>query len=153
MHFFDLLKTYNLDLTDYLKSQDIKFDYYQSVITEFPELCNLRNWKSVIQDDWLIDYIVPQNTRIDMISYSLYKNPDFWWTILLVNGMNNPFDWILSDEEIMELADLLYIEYNEYPLKTYQELLFDYYDNKRNIKVIDPGYLPNFLIALKEKAK
>lgn len=153
MHYFDLFKKYNFDLTDYIKEQNIKFDYYQPVSLEMPELCSLKNWKSVIDDEWLSNYIVPRDSRLDKIAYNLYENPNMWWVILLVNDINNPFDWILSDDEIMELANVLSLSENTYPLRVYQNLLFDYYNDRRNIKIIKPEYLTNFIQALKNKAK
>lgn len=162
MNFFDLLKTYEIDFTDYLDEEDIKFDYYQNKKITLPELSNVKDWNSVIQEEWLDDYIVPRDSRIDKVANNLYRNPNYWWVILLVNEINNPFDWILSDQDILELADELYnndvLDSNGdgqgyYNLRTYQDLLYDYYNKKRQIKIIKPDYITNYIKALKDKAK
>jgi hypothetical protein len=152
MNYFDLFKSYTIDFTKYLKEQDITLDYYQPKSIVLPELMSTKNWKDVIQEEWLVDYIVPNDSSLDKISYNLYRNVDFWWVILMVNDIESPFDWILKDEEIMALAKILSDNENLYPLRVYQELLFDHYNNRRNVKIINSVYLPNFIKALKEKA-
>ncbi len=157
MHFFDLLKTYEIDLTDYLDDFDIKFDHYQSKKITLPELSNIRNWNSVIEEEWLDDYVVPRDSRLDRLANDLYDNPNYWWIILLINNINNPFDWILDDNDILELAEELYDNDVDgegyYSLRTYQDLLFEHYNKKRQIKIIKPVYIPNYIKALKDKAK
>ena len=152
LHYFDLFRTTTLDLTDYLKSYNIKLDNYQPAILDFPELTSLKLWNSIVEEDWLDDYIIGKDSSLDNLSITLYDNPNYWWVILLVNNFENPFDIILSDKEILELAKLLKDEYNLYPLRVYQNLLFEYYNNRRNIKIIKPEYLPNFLKKIKSYA-
>jgi len=152
MNYFDLFKENTIDLTEYNKTNGIKFDYYQSQVLNMKELSSMKNWKNVIDNAWIIDYIVPQDSRLDKLSYNLYGNTEFWWIFLMLNDINNPFDWILNDKEILELANTLYTEYNIYSLRCYQNMLFEYYNNRRNIKIISPSYLTNFLKALKDKS-
>lgn len=150
MEYFDLFKSNTMDFTKYFKDRDIKLDYYQPTVVQMKELFSVKDWKSVLQEEWVIDHIVPQDSRLDKLSYAVYGHTKFWWIFLLMNDVQNPFGWILSDTEIYELAELLYAEYNIYSLRCYQELLFDYYNNKRNIQIIDPAYLTNFLTAMEK---
>lgn len=54
-------------------------------------------------------YIIPAGAGPEVVANTLYKNPDHYWTVLLVNGMVDPFvDWPMSDDTLEEWVTARY---------------------------------------------
>lgn len=50
------------------------------------------------------EYVVPAGATPESLADDLYKDPNKYWTILLVNGIVNPFlDWPVNDQVLEEL--------------------------------------------------
>jgi len=56
-------------------------------------------------------YIVPAGTSPESLAYELYSDADKYWTILLVNGIVNPFlDWPMDAHTLEEYVKVKYTD-------------------------------------------
>jgi len=63
-------------------------------VEEINELDFLWNSLSDFTTEYAVDYyriVANDSMRPDLISYKCYGTVDFWWLILVFNGIENPF--------------------------------------------------------------
>lgn len=62
-------------------------------------------------------YQVSSGEIPESISYKLYNTTDYFWTILVINNIVNPFtDWPMSDSQVEALTTKKYGAGNEYEI-------------------------------------
>lgn len=58
-------------------------------------------------------YEVQSGERPEETADRLYKNPDLWWVLMVVNNLISPYlDWRMADEELEEFAKIKYDDIN-----------------------------------------
>lgn len=105
-----------------------------------------------IEEKYLQVYRLSDGETLENVSYELYGDTSYFWTIMIINEFNDPiFDIAISEDAIQEMArDLSYID-GSIDVATYfatYEELTEQNDNKREIKVIKTEYLNKFLTQL-----
>lgn len=61
---------------------------------------------SYIENVYIFEnYTLNQGERPEDVSYKLYDNAGYYWTLLVINNIVDPFfDWYMSDGEVEELT-------------------------------------------------
>lgn len=78
-------------------------------------------------------YSVSDGQRPEHVSYELYKRPDYYWTILILNNIINPYtDWLIPQRSL-----------DGYIQKKYQSGLIRGYDKNNSPVVLKLSYGPN----------
>jgi len=105
-----------------------------------------------IEDKYLQVYRLSDGETLEDVSYNLYGDTSYFWTILIVNGFNDPiFDIALSENAIQATAkDISMVDgvLDEGLYFTNYDFLTEQNDSKRSIKVIKNDYLNKFLTQL-----
>jgi hypothetical protein len=111
------------------------------------------NLKTPIEEKYLQVYAMSDGESLEDVSYEMYGDPIYFWTILIVNDFQDQlFDFALPEDSIQEIArDLATdlegnLDMAEYS-NQYDALTADS-DAKRNIKVIKNEYLSSFLTQI-----
>ena len=82
---------------------------------------------------------------LDKLSLRLYDNSNYWWIILLVNKIRNPFAFNLSPRMIAIVANYLFVNEGKYTEDTYFDLVNEYnYKNKKKISYVKKQFLNDF---------
>lgn len=111
------------------------------------------NLKTPIEEKYLQVYSISDGESLEDISYQMYGDPVYFWTIIIINDMSDPlFDIPLPEDTLQEIArdmstdgtgQLDFVEYSsQYDTLTASN------DEKRNIKVIKSDYLNQFLTEM-----
>lgn len=107
------------------------------------------NLKTDIGDKYLQVYKIIDGQTLEDISYIMYDDPIYYWTIIIINNIHDPiFDLPLPEDSIQEVARDMSLVNNVLDLGLYStnyDTLSAENDAKRNIKVIKPAYLSQFL--------
>lgn len=111
------------------------------------------NLATDIEDKYLQVYSISDGETLEDISYQIYGDTVYFWTIIIVNNFFDPiFDLPLPEDSIQEIArdlatdDSGNIDQTEY--STQYDTLTDANDVKRDIKVIKREYLSAFLTKI-----
>lgn len=100
-------------------------------------------------EDLLLDVRLNDEVSPEDIALRLYKNKLYYWIVLLVNEVQDYFyDWLLDYNDLKNLAqkywdDGIHFEYTS--VDQILEYLTTKNEEKRNIKVLNPVYLNEFL--------
>ena len=138
---FDQFAKMKVDLTSYLSdfstdSYTLRFSNMQPAVTKLTSLFDVYriNLDIAANDSNFVPYTIADGDRPDTLSFSNYKTVEFWWLILLVNGMKNPFrDWPLTQDQLNTLVDSRFANEGIYTIQTYYDMLFADNEAKRNI--------------------
>ena len=108
--------------------------------------------RTPIEEKYLQVYRLSDNESLEDVSYNMYGDTSYFWTIMIVNNFVDPiFDIALSESAIQEMAkDLSKIDGvldSALYFSTYEELS-EQNDAKRTIKVVKTEYLNKFLTEL-----
>jgi len=105
-----------------------------------------------IDDKYLQVYSISDGESLEKISYELYNDTVYFWTIIIINNIFDPiFDLPLPEDAIQATArDKSTIDgvldLNLYSTN-YDDLTTEN-DNKREVKVVKPEYLSQFLTEM-----
>ena len=111
------------------------------------------NLNTVIEERYLMVYQIQDGQMLENISYEIYGDTEYFWILMIINNLNDPiFDIALPDDAIQRTA----IErsrnndgsINHALYSTNYDQLSQENDAKRNIKVIKPEYLNEFLTKI-----
>ena len=107
---------------------------------------------SVLNEQYLIDYVIKDGMTPEKIANELYEDVELWWTIMIVNDKYDRFyDFPLPDSVMTEYIDYL-IDIGDITAgdtTTINEVKATN-DANRYIKVIDPKYMRKFLYQLEQ---
>lgn len=68
-----------------------------------------RFYKNIESNYILKEYAIRNSPRPELLSYMLYGTTDYYWVILLINEIYDPFyDWIMSEQSVHEYAKQKY---------------------------------------------
>lgn len=119
---------------------------------------------------YLMPYTVKDQERIEHVAYDFYRNAEFHWVIILLNGITNPReDWPMASHELLLMAEAKYgddinslhhkellngvivedtddLSTDDYTLVTNLEYEIALNEAKRNIVLLDPKYLTEFVM-------
>ena len=105
-----------------------------------------------VNEQWLDDYVLKDGDTPENLSYELYDTTDLWWTIMVLNERYDRF----FDFPITDKAMTLYLDY----LNTLGQIdssdssevnaLKTANDNLREIKVIKPDYIRDFVYKIQD---
>jgi hypothetical protein len=106
-----------------------------------------------IEDKYLQVYRISDGETLEDISYQIYNDPIYFWTIIIVNDLYDPiFDLPLPEDSIQEIARDLATgddgEIDDAVYITKYDELTESNDAKREIKVIKREYLSEFLTKM-----
>lgn len=97
-------------------------------------------------------FILVQYDTIETIAYKYYNNIDYWWIIALFNNIKNIYtDWLLMDEQVSDIADLLFQQENKYTRDVYFNLVSELNETRRKIIVLRPAYVNNLIFAFRNE--
>jgi hypothetical protein len=96
-----------------------------------------------IPDEYFDTTVVTENT-LDKLSLRLYDNPYWWWLILLVNRIDNPFVFNMSPRLVSVAAGWLYRYEGTYTEETYFDLVNEYVQKQRTIRYVKKSFLTDF---------
>jgi len=142
-NFFDQFSTQEVDLTKYLQkfstnTHQLNLSNTQPVLTT---VVNLFDQFKLTVDfnkniNSFIEYQIADGETPEKTSYSLYGVTDFWWLILTINNITNPYaQWPISQAQIFNLVERLYAKERLYTKEKYFDLIFEQNETKRNILV------------------
>lgn len=101
-----------------------------------------------IDRSFFVDYVISGCKRVEEISFEIYGTTDLYWTILLVNEIQDVFFDLPVCEEQLKSIVLKQIEDNDDDISKY----YEYYkieneknDAKRKIKVISKDKIFTFI--------
>lgn len=86
--------------------QKIQYDSFiiRNLLTPFGDIFNEIRHEYVLQE-----YSISGSPRPEELSYTLYKDTDYEWTLLLVNNIIDPYHgWIRQQDTIYQTAEILY---------------------------------------------
>lgn len=122
----------------------------------------------------LMPYVVVEGDTPEIVSYKFYRTPLYHWVVLIVNDIVNPREeWPVSEKQLLEKIALQYPGQNRNDIYEYRETTYGYvveYDvnleasgeiypvtiyeyevekneAKRNIKILDPNFITDFITA------
>jgi len=65
-------------------------------------------------------YMITSGERPESVANTLYQNPNYYWVLLVINNMINPYlDWPMSDEEVENFTIAKYGAENIYNVHHY----------------------------------
>jgi hypothetical protein len=138
--FFDNFKKVEYDFSDYLKELGIKFSNFQNVKCEFSVL-NVNKMLPII-DKYILDnnniseYELKVTDTLFSVANDIYGDEDSWWLILYMNNMTG-FDLPMTNSEINEIAEILFVNDKIYSSKkVYFDIIYEYVESKKKIKII-----------------
>jgi len=144
--YFDQLKDTKIDLTYMLNkiSLDNNLDYnnryvfsnIQPIITTIKDLFSsydvIFEYKNNI--DIITKYTVNENELPFNVSYKVYGSAEYWWVVVLFNGITDPFsNWPLTQGQIINIAKNMYENESKYKYETYVTMLHEKNEENRNI--------------------
>lgn len=98
------------------------------------------------------DYAISDGETPEMVSYTVYGVTDWWWIILILNDIQDPFyDWPLSNDELESWAKKLVPDWETNPT-TYMAKLTELVasnETNRNIKLLKEEYINKIVEQLK----
>lgn len=155
MNIFDLLKDNYLELENDFINDNITLSYLQPYNTYVKSSLFIDKVKPEEYKDYLTDYEIKNEAWADGLSDLLYGTTEYWWIILYLNGYENPYLFNMNPKTANSLIEALNIKYKDFiNNKTFwQDLVYDYIQRKRKIKIIKPEYLNNFLNIMKDRNK
>ena len=139
--FSDYLEEIELDISQYNKDNNIKYNNKQPIVFNLKNLQSFSGIDFTELHEYCDNYFINNDDRFDKISNKIYETTTFWWLIPLINNISY-YDMPLSEVKLKELA--LYLYENEYKYSSediYYEKLKEVNDLKREIKVIKSEYL------------
>lgn len=152
--YFDQFRDVQVDLTDYLKRFDVvpghpfTFSNMQPVVATLKNLFELFEIVEDFRNNVITfqRYSVAEGEKVEDVSYKNYDTTDHWWIILLFNDIKNPFmQWPKTEEQLSELADLMFVEEGIFSRDTYYSILFEENEKKRGIVVPKPSYITDII--------
>lgn len=105
------------------------------------------------QGDFFMEYRIDGEKNLDLISYEIYGDASYYWTIIMVNNIQDVFyDLPMSPEELRQYVIQKMKDYdiniNRY-LEIYQQEE-EINNNKRFIRLVRPEYLSRFITLIEE---
>lgn len=102
-----------------------------------------------IEDKYLSVYRLSDDETLEDVSYEMYGDPIYFWTIIIINNLSDPiFDIAISEDAIQRMARYKSTVDGELDMdlyiQNYDELSTEN-DTKRELKVIKTEYLNKFL--------
>lgn len=68
-----------------------------------------RYFKAIETNYILREYVISNSPRPEMLSYILYGSVEYYWVLLLVNKIYDPwYDWVMSDQAVHEYTKQKY---------------------------------------------
>jgi len=126
------------------------------------KISNIRNMKELNDTNW-IEYIeLYDNQTVEQISYILYKSPDYWDLLLIINNKDPLFDMSYNFDILEKISEDRVQKYLDgysgvYETDTYNRLktlvLADeekINEYNRQFKIIKPERLYDFINLLKD---
>jgi hypothetical protein len=155
---FDQYFQMEVDLSSFLvnfstEEYDLRFSNDQPVVTSLPNLFDVYqiNLDIAANDTNFNPYIISDGDRPDNLSYTVYGTVEFWWLILLVNGIRDPFrGWPLTQDQLNGLVDDRYNTEGTYTWQTYYDMLFAENELKRNIMLPTQSALYDIVYQFRE---
>ena len=102
-----------------------------------------------VNEDLLLTYPLQDNVTPEDVAFRLYRNKFYYWIVLMVNDVQDYFyDWLMNYDELKNLATQYWNDGNRFEFTTVEEILSyleEKNEEKRNIKVLNPVYLNDFL--------
>jgi hypothetical protein len=153
--FFNNFKTVVIDFNDYFEKNDIRISNKQNTKFEFPIL-NINKTFSFLDQyklnkEYIENFKVSTGSTPFSISEELYGTENLWWLILYLNKFNG-FDFIMDNNEIKQLADILFEKEKNYSnVETYFDLLFELNEDKRNLIVFKKEKIQSIIREIARK--
>lgn len=149
---FEYFKDTEIDLSEYLKSNNIKLRGIQPTKTTMKELLSFSNIIDNINPEWLYEYVIKDEYRVDLLSNKIYNDEQYWWIILLINGIENPFKWVLNPSMLDLLCEELYNTnaQNFSSKEVVFQLVNEWNDKQRNIFLLKSSALIEFKKLIKD---
>lgn len=155
---FDQLKDTTINFEKYIETfstatYTIEFRNEQPVIATvanlFEKLDLVNDFKE--RGTSFIRYNIKEGELPEDVANTVYDSIDFWWVVLIFNGITNPLtQWPMRDEAIHYLADNLLTIENKYSRDTYYDLLFEQNEKLRVIDVLNPEQLNDLIFQYED---
>lgn len=108
-----------------------------------------KNIKKFDNPKYYFFYTISDGEKWESIAYKVYNDINSFWILILLNGIEDVYyDFILTYEELVK-ATLFKDEQNMSSQSSFDEAM-DINDTKRQIKVLKPEYLQEFINSIKE---
>lgn len=149
--YFDQFNDYTVNLTEYLTRFNIEFSNKQPIVVTmkniFERIKIIDEFK--LNATFFTKYTISDDEQIYNTAFNTYGSTDYWWVIAIFNDIKNPFfDWVLTAEQLNNLAYKLSTTEKKYSKDTYYELLFVANEAKRNITLPTIAVLPTIMYEL-----
>lgn len=151
--YFDQYQDSVIDLSSYLKSLSVSGYSYtfnntqpvtatvKNLFTKYDIIFDYRN-----NIELILNYEVQENETIELVSYKVYGDVQYWWIIALFNNITNIFtDWPLTEKQVKVLANDLYDKNRNYNFDTYFNYLNEYNFTKRQIILPKPDTIKDII--------
>jgi len=144
----DIYKDVRIDISKICKDVGIKLN---TSLQKYKDI-NLKQLQNKLNIDDLpdefFDYTTVNENSLDKLSNRLYNNSTYWWIILLVNDINNPFCFNMTPRLMTIIANYLYRFEGKYTENIYFDLINEYNDKQKEIKYIKKSFLNDFFRRL-----
>lgn len=157
--YFDQFTDVTVDLTKYLQNMSVSgYDYrlgdMQPVVIPIKNLFTHYNvaieyTKNI---DAILHYTISEGESVDLTSWNNYNTTEYWWIIYVFNGIRNPwYEWPFTQEQLNQIAKLLYEEEGKYSYSTYYKFLHEDNEIKRNIIIPKDYIIRDFIWSYREQ--
>lgn len=151
--YFDQYQDSIIDLTSYLNNLSISgstysFNNSQPVTATVKNLFNkydiVFNYRNNIE--LILNYEIKENETIELVSYNVYGDVQYWWIVALFNNIQNIFsEWPLNEDQLKIVATSLYNNNRNYDYNTYIEYLNENNFNRRQIILPKPDTVKDII--------
>lgn len=140
--FFDYFKKVEVDFKDHFEkikttlenNQSTKYDF--SILNINPALKKLD--KYLEDENYIEKYSLQIGDTPFSVAEEIYNDSSLWWLILYINKFTG-FDFVMDNNEISKLANILFQKEQKYSnVKTYFDLIFEYNEKRKSILIIKP---------------
>lgn len=152
--FFDQFKDVTINLSPYFKyiKQFNDFDYtFSDKQNVSVKLTNIFEKTDIVNNfsnniDIFNVYRINEYETPDMVANNVYGDKDYWWIICMFNNVKNVFnDWLLTEEQLIAIANYLFTTEQIYTEQTYYDLLFEQNETRRSVLVLKEIYLNDMI--------
>jgi len=129
--------------------KDIQGKFTTNDGTEIINLLKSIKLDEVLNEKYYIDYTLADGETPTKLASEIYGDEELWWIPFICNNIIDPFfDWPMPGRCLRDYFDYL-VENNQFAgTSSDWNTLVEVNNNKRNIKLLNPEYLGQFLFVV-----
>ncbi len=156
-NYVDQLKDCTINLNTYLEKYStdrytLKFNNEQPVLATVKDIFAQRDLVDNYRDQGgnFLRHKLDEGEMPEDVSITHYNHADFWWSVMLFNGMSNWFtEWPMSEDQVLKLADYYTLHEGKYNWNGYYQLIFEANEENRVVNVLKLTQLQQLISEFK----